>query len=158
MKRRTFLSTAIASTAALKLGGPAVVFAQEAEVCVPGLDFVSAEATYFSRYQHFHLLSIPVDTLIAPPSEGFTTRTSLLDQASLDNEAFMQFIKESGIDEKALRHHSHQVKFTKEELDRIASGEKEVKITVNTPKGNLGHYFYFTASPSALARIKYGRK
>jgi hypothetical protein len=127
------------------------------ELCLIKMDQVSAEATYFSRYEHFHILSIPLSVLIKPSAEGYTTRTSPLDQESLDEKAFAEFIKDSGLDGPSLRKHSHEVKFTKEELERIASGEKEVKITVLTPKGNVGHHFYFTASRSALVKIQRGQ-
>ncbi|MNU08099.1 hypothetical protein D3C72_2539940 [compost metagenome] len=54
--------------------------------------------------------------------------------------------------------HSHEVNFTQAELERIASGEKEVQITVKTPKGNIGHHFFFTAPRSAIVKIQRGRE
>jgi hypothetical protein len=132
-------------------------FGAEADTCMPGLDFVSSEATYFARYEHFHLLSIPIAVLIELPREGFTTRTTTLDQGSLDEEAFNQFIKETKLNGPALKRHSHEVKFTQEDLRRIASGEANVEITVKTPKGNLAHKFHFTASRSALVKISRGK-
>jgi hypothetical protein len=124
---------------------------------MPNLDFVTAEATYFARYEHFHLLSIPVSVLIKPPAEGYVTRTTTLDQGALDEKAFNQFIEETKLNGPALRRHSHEVKFSTEELQRIASGEQDVEVIIKTPKGNLAHKFYFTASKSALVKIRRGR-
>lgn len=155
MNRRLFLSSSLTLGSALLIGQESIANPESA-VCVPGLDFVSAEATYFKAYEHYHLLSIPVTTLITLPEAGFTTRTSILDQGSLDVEAIEKFLKETGLS-ASLKTHSHEVKFTQAELQRIASGEKEVEITVLTPKGNLAHRFYFTASPSALAKIRRAR-
>lgn len=128
------------------------------DLCLLKTDTVTAEATYFARYEHFHTLAIPLSVLINPPASGFTTRTSPLDPESLDEKAFTDFVKETGIDGPSLRKHSHEVKFTHDELERIASGEKEVKITVLTPKGNLGHHFFFTASRSAQIKIQRARE
>lgn len=120
------------------------------------LDEISTEATGFTKYEHHHQLAIPISVLINPPDEGFKVRTSTLDQGSLDEAAFKSFLKESGLDE-SLRFHSHEVKFTKDQLNRIASGEKEVKISVLSPKGNPAHDFFFTAPRSAIIKVKRGR-
>ena len=40
----------------------------------------------------------------------------------------------------------------------IASGEKQVKISVLTPKGNFAHNFFFTAPSSALIKIARARE
>lgn len=159
MKRRTFLKSAVATTGTLLLTtNPVLAKPADPQVCVPtGLDFVSAEATYHARYQHFHLLSIPVSVLVEAPAAGYKVRTTTLDQGSLDEEAFIRFIKETGLNEQGLRFHSHEVNFAKEELIRIGSGEKEVEITVMTPGGNLAHRFYFTASPATVIKIKRAR-
>ena len=156
MKRRLFLTSALVSTGTLLLpNAPALALASDPQICVPtGLDFISAEATYHSRYEHFHLLSIPVAVLIEAPTAGYKVRTTPLDQGSLEEAAFMQFIKESGLSEEGLRHHSHEVNFTHDELVRIGRGEKEVEIKVMTPCGNLGHRFYFTATQSAVIKVK----
>lgn len=154
MNRRLFLKSAAVGSVVL-VGKEALATSAET-TCLPGLDHVSAEATYFARYEHYHLLSIPVSVLISLPAKGYTTRTSTVDQASLDMEAINQFIKETGMSD-SLKTHSHKVEFSQDDLKRIAAGEKEVEITVLTPKGNLAHRFYFTASPSALARIKRAR-
>ena len=127
------------------------------ETCAPTLDSVTAEATYFARYEHFHILAIPVSILISPPETGYKVRTSTLDQGSLDVKALKQFTEETGLDYEGLKNHSHEVRFTQTELERIASGEKEVKITVKTPKGNLAHEFFFTAPRSALVKIQRAR-
>ncbi|WP_413587162.1 twin-arginine translocation signal domain-containing protein [Bdellovibrio sp. HCB274] len=160
MNRRHFLKGAALTGAALTMSKN--VLAAElpvatGEACLIRMDQVTAEATYFARYEHFHILAIPLSVLIKPSDNGYTTRTSPLDQASSDEKAFNEFIKETGLDGGSLRTHSHSVTFTKNELERIADGEKEVKITVMTPKGNLAHHFYFTASRSALIKIKRGR-
>jgi hypothetical protein len=160
MNRRHFLKSAALAGTALTMANKSLAAeatAKNDETCLIRMDQVTAEATYFARYEHFHILAIPLSVLMAPSDKGFTTRTSSLDQASLDEKAFNEFIKETGLDGDSLRTHSHSVTFTKDELERIASGEKEVKITVMTPKGNLAHYFFFTASRSALVKIKSGR-
>ncbi|MGZ3769161.1 MAG: hypothetical protein ACXVCP_06630 [Bdellovibrio sp.] len=158
MNRRLFLSSMVLAGTVLRFPFQSQeAFAAEPDSCTPGLDFVSAEATYFSRYEHFHLLSIPVSILIKLPKEGYTTRTTTLDQGSLDEEAFAQFIKETGLNGPALKKHSHEVHFTFEDLQRIASGEQNVEVIVKSPKGNLAHKFYFTASRSALVKIRRGK-
>lgn len=160
MNRRHFLKSAALTGAALTISNKSLateVAGKDNDACLIRMDQVTAEATYFARYEHFHILAIPLSVLIAPSVNGYTTRTSPLDQASLDEKAFNDFIKETGLDGASLRTHSHSVTFTQQELERIASGEKEVKITVMTPKGNLAHHFYFTASRSALVKIKRGR-
>ena len=157
MKRREFIaSTLLTGAVLLKARSAVAAPIKPAEVCVPGLDFVSAEATYFARYEHYHLLSIPVSILMNPPVDGFKVRTSVLDQDSLDVEALDKFLKETGLS-SALRTHSHEVSFTQKELIRIGDGEANVEITVLTPKGNLAHHFYFTATKSALVKVKKAR-
>ncbi len=160
MNRRHFLKNATVAGATLALSNKSLAVstpAQPEDTCQIRMDQVSAEATYFARYEHFHILTIPVAVLVNPPEQGYSTRTSVLDQDSLDEKAFNEFIKETGLDGASLRIHSHAVTFTKEELERIANGEKDVKITVMTPKGNIAHYFYFTASRSAQVKIQRGR-
>lgn len=156
MKRRDFLASTLLTGAVLLKAKSAHAAPKPPEVCVPGLDYVSAEATYFARYEHYHLLSIPVSVLMNPPADGFKVRTSVLDQDSLDVEALEKFLKETGLS-SALRTHSHEVSFTQKELIRIGDGEANVEITVPTPKGNLAHRFYFTATKSALVKIKKAR-
>ncbi len=159
MNRRLFMFSGLASGLTLSFVNKsfALPVAPPPPECLLKVDEITAEATGFTRYQHFHNLSLPVSVLIAPPEAGFKIRTSILDQGSLDEAAFAQFIKETGID-PSLRYHSHLVSFTKEDLGRIASGEKEVKIGVLTPMGNFAHNFFFTAPPSALVKIKRGRQ
>jgi hypothetical protein len=167
MKRREFLASTLLTGAVLleartslaapkPAAKPTTAPGTQPETCTPGLDFVSAEATYFARYEHYHLLSIPVSALMNPPADGIKVRTSTLDQDSLDVEAFEKFIKETGLT-NALRTHSHEVHFKQDELIRIANGEEKVEITVPTPKGNLAHRFYFTATKSALVKVKKAR-
>jgi hypothetical protein len=160
MNRRNFILTGVLSGVALTtaksaLAAPASL--NKEDLCVMKMDHVTAEATYFARYEHFHILAIPISVLINPPAEGYKVRTSPLDQDSLDEKAFAEFIKDSGLDASSLRLHSHEVSFSQAELERIASGEKEVKITVLTPKGNVGHHFFFTAQRSAIVKIQRGR-
>jgi hypothetical protein len=159
MNRRNFVFSGVLSGLALSLAKPALAApaAVKEELCVMKMDHVAAEATYFARYEHFHVLAIPIAVLIAPPAQGFKVRTSPLDQDSLDEKAFAEFIKDSGLDASSLRVHSHEVTFTQAELERIATGEKEVQITVQTPKGNLAHHFFFTAPRSAIVKIQRGR-
>lgn len=152
MNRRGFLQLT-ASTGVLIALAPEV---QAADSCVPSLGYISAEATYFKAYEHYHLLSIPVSALITLSDKGYTTRTSVLDQGSLDEEALKKFLKETGLS-SSLKDHSHEVHVTQAELQRIANGEKDVEITVLTPKGNLAHRFYFTATQSALAKVRKAR-
>lgn len=160
MKRRQFLTNSLLAGATLMmsetlLAAPSVT-APTASSCLPDLSVVTAEATYFSVYEHYHLLSIPVSILMNPPETGYTTRTSTLDQGSLDVISFEKFLKESGLPE-ALRTHSHEVKFSQKELLRIGDGEKDVEVVVKTPKGNLAHRFYFTATKSSLIKINRAR-
>lgn len=165
MNRRHFVLTGVFSGLAWTVACASKAVAQiqsgpknTTDSCELRMDYVTAEATYFSRYEHFHILAIPISELVNPKPEGFKVRTSSLDQGSLDERAFEQFIKETGLDGASLRHHSHEVSITKDELERIATGEKNVKITVPTPKGNLAHHFYFTASRSALVKIQKQRR
>lgn len=161
MNRRHFILSGAALSGAMLITKTSkaeeVLSAKKEELCLMKMDQVTAEATYFARYEHFHILAIPISVLITPPAAGYKTRTSPLDQDSLDEKAFNEFIKESGLDGNSLRVHSHEVNFTQAELERIANGEKDVEITVLTPKGNLGHRFYFTASRSAIVKIQKGR-
>jgi hypothetical protein len=140
-------SKALSAPAPVKLMNP----------CIPDLDYISGEATGCLSYEHFHRFSIPVSYLINPPPEGFTERTSDLDQASLDVKALDKFLKKTGLKEKDIRFHSHLINVTQEQLERIALGEKEVAVEVKTPKGNFGHIFYFTATQSALIKIARAR-
>ncbi|WP_413576681.1 hypothetical protein ACLVWU_01430 [Bdellovibrio sp. HCB290] len=160
MKRRQFLSSSLVAGATLLMSESLLAETGSTlaapNTCLPDLSVVTAEATYFSVYEHFHLLSIPVAMLVAPPADGYTTRTSPLDKESLDVVAFEKFLKETGLPE-ALRTHSHEVKFTQKDLLRIGDGEKDVEIVVMTPKGNLAHRFYFTATKSALVKVKRAR-
>ncbi|MNL00857.1 hypothetical protein D3C87_1213040 [compost metagenome] len=159
MNRRNFILSSVLSGVALSAAKPAAAEpGKKEELCVMKMDHVTAEATYFARYEHFHILAIPISVLIAPPAQGYKVRTSPLDQDSLDEKAFAEFIKDSGLDASSLRVHSHEVNFTQAELERIASGEKEVQITVKTPKGNIGHHFFFTAPRSAIVKIQRGRE
>jgi DUF971 family protein len=161
MNRRLFMLSALATGTAMSLRRAEAAVSKPAATkeasCIMKLDEISTEATGYTRYEHHHQLAIPVSALILPPKDGLTVRTTNLDQGSLDVKAFEQFIKESGLD-PALRHHSHAVSFTREELDRIAVGEKEVKISVKTPKGNFAHEFFFTAPQSALIKVRRGRQ
>ncbi len=162
MNRRLFVLSALASGTLLSIRDAQAVLAKDTGTpkelaCINKLDEISTEATGYTRYEHHHQLAIPVSSLILPPKEGLTVRTTTLDQGSLDLAAFDQFIKETGLS-AALKTHSHAVTFTPEELDRIALGEKEVKIAVKTPKGNPAHDFFFTAPQSALIKVQRGRR
>ena len=128
-----------------------------AEVCVMRLDEITADSTGFSRYEHYHVLALPLAVLITPPAEGFKIRCSPLDPASLDLEAIDQFLKETGLDE-SLKQHSHEVSFTQADLNLIATGQERVKIAVLSPKGNPAHEFFFTAPASAVIKIKRARE
>jgi hypothetical protein len=161
MNRRLFLFSSLATGATLTLSRSSqaatdVAATPKPEVCVMKADELTTEATGFTRYEHFHQLTIPVSILVKPPTEGFKIRTTPLDQGSLDEVAFAAFIKETGID-ASLRFHSHEVSFTAEELERIASGEKAVKISVLSPKGNPAHDFFFSASRSVIIKVNRGR-
>jgi hypothetical protein len=158
VNRRNFILTSVLSGVALSAAKAASADTiKKEDLCVMTMDHVAAEATHFARYEHFHVLTIPIVVLIAPPAAGYKVRTSTLDQDSLDEKAFAEFIKDSGLDASSLRVHSHEVNFTQAELERIATGEKEVQITVATPKGNLAHKFFFTAPRSAIVKIQRGR-
>lgn len=160
MKRRTFIATASASLAALAArayGAPAPIKPDQANPCIPDLDSISAEATGFLRYEHFHRLSIPVAALISPPAEGLEIRTTNLDQRSLNEVQLKKFLKETRLPEADIRYHSHAVKISQAQLEEIARGVPKVAIEVRTPKGNFGHIFYFTATKSALIKIQRAR-
>lgn len=161
MNRRFFLLSGVVSGALFAFlkkadADPAASSAASKDVCLMKLDEITTEGSGFTRYEHYHQLSIPVSVLINPPKEGFKIRCSTLDQGSLDEKAFNDFIKETGID-PSLRFHSHEVTFTQDHLNRIANGEKDVKITVLSPKGNFAHDFTFTAPRSAIIKIQRGR-
>lgn len=163
MNRRNFVMSAAIVTAVTTLIGKGTrVLAKPlpkslVNPCIPNLDYISAEATVCQRYEHFHRFSIPVSALINPPAEGFTERTSNLDQPSLDEVAFQQFLKDSGISEGELRFHSHSITVTQEQLERIAQGEKNVAVELIGKNNKLSHVFYFTASQSALIKIARAR-
>jgi hypothetical protein len=114
----------------------------------------TAENTDSPFYEHFHQLSIPTKSLYQPPADGIVVKTSPVDQGSYDIEGFKKFISSSGLNPEVLRKHDHEVKITREQLERIASGEKSVEIRVISKKGNYVHNFIITAPPSALAKIR----
>lgn len=122
----------------------------------PDLQFVRLETTYSPFFQHYHLLLLPVQALVSPPSGGIVLRTSEVDQKSFEVREFENFIASSGLNKQALQHHRHNVAISHDQLVRIASGEREVEITVISEKGNHVHNFTVTAPPSVLAAVKRG--
>jgi hypothetical protein len=114
----------------------------------------SLENTDSPFYEHFHHLSIPTQALIKPPAEGIVVKTQPVDQGSYDVEGFNKFIASSGLKAEVLRKHDHEVKISRDQLERIAAGEKAVEIRVISKAGNYVHNFIVTAPPSALAKVR----
>lgn len=114
----------------------------------------SLENTDSPFYEHYHQLSLPVQALLNPPSEGIVIKTSPVDQGSYDVAGFNKFITASGLKAEVLRKHDHDVRITREQLERIAAGEKAVEIRVISKAGNYVHNFIITAPPSALAKVR----
>ncbi len=160
MNRRQFISTAVLSMATIRSFGAqssSSVSAKQNQ-CIPNLDYISTESTHFQVYEHYHRLSIPISALILPPSGGVTVKTSMLDQSSLDKKKYTNFIEQTKRKFESLINHDHEFVITQEQLERIASGEREVEVKLLSPIGNLTHIFYFTASKSALIKINRARK
>ncbi len=83
MNRRRFLATTAFASLAIQPSLAQSTSSESGDPCIPDLDSISAEATGYLRYEHFHRISIPVSALIAPPLEGIEVRTTTLDQRSL---------------------------------------------------------------------------
>jgi hypothetical protein len=116
-------------------------------------------------FEHYHLLLIPVSALVELPANGIDLETSRVDQGSLNEESFNNFIESliaSGQikkgDTQAIQdfrdHKPHKVKLTRDQLKEIASG-KELYLKVISENNNDVHEFIIKASPSALARVSY---
>lgn len=149
MNRRTFLYSSLYSIAGLLLPNPANAEpSPQTDVCVMKNDEITTEATGFKYFEHYHQLSIPVAALIQPPDDGIKVRTTVIDQGSYDPK---------GRALPGFTGHSHAVSFTKDELSRIAQGEKNVMIRVLSPLGNFAHEFFFTAPKSALIKVQRGK-
>jgi hypothetical protein len=154
--RRTLLLTGLIAAVTTKLS---TAFAQtvapaEAITCLMHQAEFSLENTDSPFYEHFHHLSIPTQALIKPPAEGIVVKTQPVDQGSYDVEGFNKFIASSGLKAEVLRKHDHEVKISRELLERIAGGEKSVEIRVISKAGNYVHNFIVTAPPSALAKVR----
>jgi hypothetical protein len=81
-----------------------------------------------------------------------------MDRGSFDRVGCEKFAKENNQSIDALQNHPHEVWITRDQLIRIASGEKNVEVVVNyrdeNKKGIPAHIFFVTAPPSALAAVK----
>lgn len=115
---------------------------------------VHTENTDSPFFEHYHQLSVPVQALIKPPIDGIIVKTLPVDQGSYDVEGFDQFVASSGLKADDLRRHAHEVSLSREQLERIAQGEKDVEIRVISKNGNYVHNFLITATPAVLARIR----
>ncbi len=73
---------------------PRAFSAPKAESCVLHADELITQSTGFTRYEHYHIYTLPLAVLISPPSAGYKVRTSSLDPDSLDTAAFEEFLKE----------------------------------------------------------------
>jgi len=162
MNRRSFISNSLLMTAVTvksleSFSQTNTLTSANQDQCIPNLDYISAEATGFLVYEHYHRASIPVAALINPPRGGIKIKTTQLDQPSLDKVKVKSFLEKTGLQPNRILNHDHEFIVTQEQLERIASGEKEVKVNVKTPLGNFGHDFYFTATKSALIKVKRAR-
>lgn len=122
--------------------------------CIMHTGDLSVETQESPFFEHFHFLSIPVEALVNPAEAGIILTTTPLDQDSYDVDGFKKFIASSGLNEKNLLVHTHDVKLSKDQLQAIASGQKDVEVRVISQKGNYVHNFKITASPMILATIK----
>jgi hypothetical protein len=127
-------------------------------LCLVRESEIHTESVDTPFYEHFHTLAIPVSALISPPQEGITVTTSVVDQGSYDVSGFKKFIASSGLKADSLQSHSHPVKITQDQLQRIANGEKDVEIRVISKAGNYVHNFLVTAPRSAIVKVQKGRK
>lgn len=154
--RRTLLLTGLLAAVTTKLSTAFAQAATPAQTvdCLMRQSEFSLENTDSPFYEHFHHLSIPTKALIKPPAEGIVIKTQPVDQGSYDVEGFNKFIASSGLKAEVLRKHDHDVKITREQLERIAAGEKAVEIRVISKAGNYVHNFIITAPPSALAKVR----
>ena len=141
--RRDFLSLASALVSPI----------QEAS-CVMHTGDLAVETQESPFFEHFHFLTIPMSALANPPDAGIVLTTTPVDQDSYDVDEFKKFIASSGLNEKNLLVHTHDIKLSKEQLQAIASGQKDVEVRVISQKGNYVHNFKITASPMVLATIK----
>lgn len=122
--------------------------------CVMYQGNLSVETQDSPFFEHFHFLSIPLEVLVKPPESGIVLTTTPLDQDSYDVDGFKKFIASSGLNEKNLLVHTHDIKLSKDQLQAIADGQKDVEVRVISQKGNYVHNFRITASPMILATIK----
>jgi hypothetical protein len=126
----------------------------QAVVCLAKQTDLTVESNESPFYLHYHQLSIPVAALLKQPDQGIVVKTSIVDQGSYDVTAFKKFIADSGLDPAKLSAHSHDVKISKAELNRIAAGQKDVEVRVISASGNYVHNFLITANPSTLAKVR----
>ena len=157
LSRRTFLfAGALSSLAAAYSKANAASDNKKpdpAADCLMRLSEISTENIDSPFFEHFHRLAIPISSLIKPPQEGLILKTGLMDMGSYNAQEF----EASGLNAKTLLPHIHEVAVTQNQLDRIATGEKDVEIRVITKKGIYVHNFFVTAPPSALIKVRKGR-
>lgn len=122
--------------------------------CIMHTGDLAVETQESPFFEHFHFLSIPLEALVKPPEAGIVLTTTPVDQDSYDVDGFKKFIASSGLNEKNLLVHTHDIKLSKDQLQAIASGQKNVEVRVISQKGNYVHNFRITASPMILATIK----
>jgi hypothetical protein len=121
-------------------------------LAVPGEFSIETQDSPF--FEHFHYLAIPISALLTIPAAGVVLKTSTIDIASYDKEAFTKFIADSGLNAESLLKHSHDVKISGEKLQAIADGHKNVEIRVISANGNYVHNFLITVSPMIVATLR----
>lgn len=118
--------------------------------CARGLTALHLETNESPFFEHYHQLSIPVKALVNP-AKALVLQTSAVDEESMDEKGFEDFIRSSKLDAEKLSRHSHAVSISIEQLKRIAGGERNVEVRVISPAGNYVHNFLITAYQSTLA-------
>lgn len=142
LSRRLFFFSGIGALASL-------AFRPKFAVACNNLDEnVYAESTLWFKYMHFHKLEIPLAALISPPADGLKVKTSNVDQSIFD----------PGLAEIGLANHDHKLLISATELERIASGEKNVALNAYLKDGRVTHKFLVSAPGSIVAKVKKARQ
>jgi hypothetical protein len=150
--RRKFIFSSFFSTLAAQAQTSAL------PACLVDVTHIGSESHDSPFFEHYHVLALPLASLLVQPAQGIVVKTSPVDQGSYDAAAFEAFIAASGLDKRQLQHHQHDVAITKNQLERIAAGEKDVELRVISPNGNYIHNFLVTAPPSVLVKVRKARR
>lgn len=154
MNRRDLFITGLITAIAYKRAHAAI----PSSPCLMKLSEFVVETSETPFFEHYHQLVIPVSALVDPPRGGLVVKTTPIDAGSYDVEGFQKFVASSGIDEKSLKTHSHDVTLTAAQLDRIGRGERDVEVRVISKNGNYVHNLLVTAPPSALVKVRKHKK